>query len=140
MEGYELKSDEESEVTAQLEAARSFEEIQRALSAAYMSISGFDDGEGAISLLQSASGELEKISEKVVGMSELSQRLSGILIDLDDIGSEVSKNLNDDYSPENVTLLENRKSDLLLLKRRYSMNIWVFCCSVVEVHPWSVVI
>ncbi len=123
VDSYKLKPDEESEVTAQLEAARNFEEVQSALSSAYVSISGFDDGEGAVSLLRGASSELEKISEKIDGMNELSQRLSGIIIDLEDIGSEVSKNLNDDYSPENVSLFENRKSDLLLLKRRYRMEI-----------------
>ena len=88
-----------------------------------MIISGYDEGESALSLLQNASNELEKISETVEGIGELSQRLSGILIDLEDIGSEVSKNINDEYSPENVSLLENRKSDLLLLKRRYRMEI-----------------
>ena len=123
VDSYDLKPDEDIDVAAQLEAARSFEEVQDALSSAYMNISGFDDGEGALSLLRAALGELDKISEKVNGVGELSQRLSGILIDLEDIGNEVSKNLNDDYSPENITLLENRKSDLLLLKRRYKMEI-----------------
>ncbi|MBD5104959.1 MAG: DNA repair protein RecN [Ruminococcaceae bacterium] len=123
IESYDLKQGEEAEVSAQLEAARSFEEIQKALSSAYAGISGYDEGESAISLLQSASSELEKISDKVEGIGELSQRLSGILIDLEDIGSEVSKNINDEYSPENVSMLENRKSDLLLLKRRYRMEI-----------------
>ena len=123
VDSYDLKPDEDIDVAAQLEAARSFEEVQDALSSAYMNISGFDDGEGALSLLRAALGKLDKISEKVNGVGELSQRLSGILIDLEDIGNEVSKNLNDDYSPENITLLENRKSDLLLLKRRYKMEI-----------------
>lgn len=122
VEGYDLKPDEEAEVTNSLEAARNYETIQKALLVAYMNISGGDE-ESAVSLLQNASGELEKISENVEGLAELSARLSGILIDLEDIGSEVSKNLNDDYSPENVSLLENRKSDLLLLKRRYRMEI-----------------
>lgn len=122
VEGYDLKPDEEAEVTNSLEAARNYETIQKALLVAYMNISGGDE-ESAVSLLQNASGELEKISENVKGLAELSARLSGILIDLEDIGSEVSKNLNDDYSPENVSLLENRKSDLLLLKRRYRMEI-----------------
>lgn len=122
VEGYDLKPDEEAEVTNSLEAARNYETVQKALLVAYMNISGGDE-ESAVSLLQNASGELEKISENVEGLAELSARLSGILIDLEDIGSEVSKNLNDDYSPENVSLLENRKSDLLLLKRRYRMEI-----------------
>ena len=122
VEGYDLKPDEEAEVTNSLEAARNYETVQKALLVAYMNISGGDE-ESAVSLLQNASGELEKISENVEVLAELSARLSGILIDLEDIGSEVSKNLNDDYSPENVSLLENRKSDLLLLKRRYRMEI-----------------
>lgn len=123
VESYDLKPDEETEVTNSLETARNYEAVQKALSRAYMNISGGDEGESAVSLLQSASGELEKISGNVEGLTELSGRLSGILIDLEDIGSEVSKNLNDDYSPENVSYLENRKSDLLLLKRRYRMEI-----------------
>lgn len=123
VEGYDLKTDEEAEVTSSLETARNYEAVQKALSRAYMNISGGDEGESAVSLLQSALGQLDKISGNVEGMTDLSARLSGILIDLEDIGSEVSKNLNDDYSPENVSYLENRKSDLLLLKRRYRMEI-----------------
>lgn len=123
VESYDLKTDEEAEVTSRLEMARNYETVQKALSKAYMNISGNDDGESAVSLLGSASGELEKISGNVEGLTELSERLSGILIDLEDIGSEVSKKINDDYSPENVSYLENRKSDLLLLKRRYRMEI-----------------
>lgn len=123
VESYDLKLDEENEVTAQLEAARNYEEIQGSLSSAYMNISGYDEGESSVSLLQNALRDLDKISEKVDGIGELSQRLSGIIIDLEDIGSEVSKNLNDEYSPENLSILENRKSDLLMLKRRYRMEI-----------------
>lgn len=123
VESYKLKSGEDAEVSKQLEAARNYEATQKALSSAYMSISGYDGGDSAVSMIRSASHDLSGISDIVSGIDELSQRLSGILIDLEDIGTEISKNLNDEYSPENVVLLENRMSDLLLLKRRYRMEI-----------------
>lgn len=123
VESYKLKSGEDAEVFKQLEAARNYEATQKALSSAYMSISGYDGGDSAVSMIRSASHDLSGISDAVSGIDELSQRLSGILIDLEDIGTEISKNLNDEYSPENVFLLENRMSDLLLLKRRYRMEI-----------------
>lgn len=123
VESYKLKSGEDEEVLKQLEAARNYEATQKALSSAYMSISGYDGGDSAVNLIRNAAHELNGISKNVDNIEELSQRLSGILIDLEDIGTEISKKMNDEYSPENVILLENRMSDLLLLKRRYRMEI-----------------
>ena len=53
VEGYDLKPDEEAEVTNSLEAARNYETVQKALLVAYMNISGGDE-ESAVSLLQNA--------------------------------------------------------------------------------------
>lgn len=122
VESFKLKPGEEAEVSKKLEAARSFEHIQNALSAAYANISGFDDG-GAVNMIRDASLELNKISGVVKGMDELSNRLSGLLIDLQDIGSELSRYLSDEYYSESLPELEARMSDILLLKRRYKLEI-----------------
>ena len=122
VESFKLKPGEETETANKLEAARSFEHIQNALSAAYANINGFDDGTGAVSMIRDADLELNKIAGTVKGMEELSGRLSGLLIDLEDIGSEISRYLSDEYYSESLPELEARMSDILLLKRRYRME------------------
>ena len=124
--GYELYAGEEQAVTERLEKARSFESVQKALSQAYGSLCGYDDESSAVSLIQNALNNLGKISDPDNDTDEygkLSKRLSEAIIEIDDIGSEISKNISDEYSSENISLLENRLSDLLLLKRRYRREI-----------------
>ena len=123
IESFRLKPGEEAEVAKKLEAARNLEHIQNALTAAYAGINGYDDGGGAVNMIQEASLELNKISGTVKGVDELSTRLSGLLIDLQDIGSEISRYLNDEYYSESLPELEARMSDILLLKRRYRTEI-----------------
>ena len=122
VESFKLKQGEEAETAQKLEAARSFEHIQNALSAAYANINGYDEV-GAVNMIRDASLELNKISGTVKGMDELSNRLSGLLIELQDIGSEISRYLSDEYYTESLPELEARMSDILLLKRRYKMEI-----------------
>lgn len=124
--GYELYSGEEKDVAEKLEKARTFESVQKALSQAYGSLCGYDDESSAVSLIQNALNNLGKISDPDNDGDEygkLSKRLSEAIIEIDDIGSEISKNISDEYSSENLSLLENRLSDLLLLKRRYRRDI-----------------
>ena len=123
VESFKLKPGEEAEVAKKLEAARSLEHIQNALSAAYANINGYDDGTSAVNMIRDASLELNKISGTVNGVDELSSRLSGLLIDLEDIGSEISRYLSDEYYSESLPELEARMSDILLLKRRYKLDI-----------------
>lgn len=124
--GYNLYAGEEKEVSERLEKARSFESLQKALSQAYGSLCGYDDESSAASLIQNALNNLDKISNPDNDEDEynkLSKRLSEVAIEIADIGSEISKNISDEYSSENISLLENRLSDLLLLKRRYRTDI-----------------
>lgn len=122
--GYGLKAGEEKEVAEKLERARSFEAYQRALSEAYGAINGYDEGSSAVSLLRNACNSLGKIApdDEEDKMNQLLQRLRGALIEIEDIGSELSGAVSDEYSPEGLSELENRLSDILLLKRRYKME------------------
>ena len=124
--GFNLYAGEEKDVSDRLEKARSFESVQKALSQAYSCLCGYDDESSAVSLIQNALNSLDKISNPNNDSNEygkLSKRLSEAIIEIDDIGSEISKNISDEYSSENISLLENRLSDLLLLKRRYRADI-----------------
>ena len=123
---FNLYEGEEKEVSERLEKARSFESVQNALSEAYGSLCGYDDESSAASFVRNALNNLEKISQSDVEDDEygkLSKRLSEAVIEIEDIGSEISKNISDEYSSENISLLENRLSDLLMLKRRYRTDI-----------------
>lgn len=125
IEGYGLKVGEEKEVSDRLERARGFEAYQRALTEAYGCINGYDEGNSSVSLLRSACvslGKIAKEDDEADEMSLLLQRLKGALIEIEDIGSELSGAINDEYSAESLTELENRLSDILLLKRRYRME------------------
>ena len=123
---FNLYEGEEKEVSERLEKARSFESVPKALSEAYGSLCGYDDESSAASLVRNALNNLEKISQSDVEDDEygkLSKRLSEAVIEIEDIGSEISKNISDEYSSENISMLENRLSDLLMLKRRYRTDI-----------------
>lgn len=125
VEGYGLKLGEEKEVADRLERARGFEAYQRALTEAYGNINGYDEGRSSLSLLRSACSSLGKIAKEDDEADEISallQRLKGALIEIEDIGSELSGKINDEYGAESLTELENRISDILLLKRRYRME------------------
>lgn len=125
VEGYKIKAGEEKEVSERLEKARGFEAFQRAVSEAYDSICGYDEGNSAISLLRNAVKELSRIvraDDEKDDMAQLLQRLNTILIDAEDIGSELAHFISDEYSRESLSELETRMSDLLLLKRRYRMD------------------
>ncbi len=135
--GFNLYAGEEKEVSERLEKARSFESVQKALSEAYGSLCGYDDESSAASLVRNALNNLEKISQSDVEDDEygkLSKRLSEAVIEIEDIGSEISKNISDEYSSENISLLENRLSDLLMLKRRYRTDIDRL---ILELEDWK---
>lgn len=134
---FNLYAGEEKEVSKRLEKARSFESVQKALSEAYGSLCGYDDESSAASLVRNALNNLEKISQSDVEDDEygkLSKRLSEAVIEIEDIGSEISKNISDEYSSENISLLENRLSDLLMLKRRYRTDIDRL---ILELEDWK---
>lgn len=118
---------EEKEVSEKLEKARSFESFQKALTQAYGCLCGYDEESSASSLINKALSNIDSISDKDNREKDeyavLSKRLSEALIEIEDIGSEISKNISDEYSLENIAYLEERLSDLLLLKRRYRTDI-----------------
>jgi len=119
-----LKKGDEAVISEKLVRARSFEQINNALLIAQNAISGDSDGgSGALDLLGSATNSLRGISEFIPQCGALSERLSGLMIELEDIGSEVSNNIPDGEVEDELPLLEEKMSDILRLKRRYAAEL-----------------
>lgn len=119
-----LKKGDEAVISEKLVRARSFEQINNALLIAQNAISGDSDGgSGALDLLGSATNSLKGISEFIPQCGALSERLSGLMIELEDIGSEVSNNIPDGEAEDELPLLEEKMSDILRLKRRYAAEL-----------------
>lgn len=119
-----LKKGDEAVISEKLVRARSFEQINNSLLIAQNAISGDSDGgSGALDLLGSATNSLRGISEFIPQCGALSERLSGLMIELEDIGSEVSNNIPDGEAEDELPLLEEKMSDILRLKRRYAAEL-----------------
>ena len=117
-----FKEGEEAEIEQRLSEARNFEEIQRALSTAYGCIEGGDEEAGALGLSEKACNEMGKMSSYVNGCEELRQRLESVIVELDDIKSEISSKMSDGEQYP-LAFLEERMSDILRAKRKYGMEI-----------------
>ena len=124
-----FREGEEAEIEQRLSEARNFEEIQRALSTAYGCIEGNDEEAGALSLSERACNEMGKMSSYVKGCEELRQRLESVIVELDDIKSEISSKMSDGEQYP-LAFLEERMSDILRAKRKYGMEI----DSLIEQH------
>lgn len=119
-----LKKGDEAVISEKLVRARSFEQINNALLIAQNAISGDSDGgSGALDLLGSATNSLKGISEFIPQCGALSERLSGLMIELEDIGSEISNSIPDGEAEDELPLLEEKMSDILRLKRRYAAEL-----------------
>ena len=123
VESYKFVKGEADEIEKSLNKARSFEHTQRSLRLAYMNITGADDGNGAINSLRIARDELRKALDDGENKNELSVRLDSLLIELDDIKTEISAEMSDSFNPQELARLEERMSDILRIQRKYSMTL-----------------
>lgn len=117
-----FREGEEAEIEQRLTEARNFEEIQTSLAIAYNCIEGSDDEAGALSLSERTCNEMGKLSDYVNGCEELRQRLESVIVELDDIKSEISSKMSDGEQYP-LAYLEERMSDILRAKRKYGMDI-----------------
>lgn len=119
-----LKKGDEAEISEKLTRARSFEQLNNALITAQNAINGDGEGEsGAIDMLGAATDSLRSISSLMPDCTVLCERLSGLMIELEDIGGEVAGYIPDPDSENDLPLLEEKMSDILRLKRRYNAEL-----------------
>ncbi len=121
VEKLKLKKGQESEIIEQLNKARNFEEISSSLISAQVCISGDENGEnGASDMISNAISSISKVTEYIPECSVLYERLSAVLIDIQDIGGELSEYIPEGDSEQQLLVLEEKMSEILRLKRKYS--------------------
>lgn len=119
VENLKLKKGQEAEISEKLNKARNFEEINKALSFAQTGLTGDENGDnGASDLISKSINSLLKISDFIPECNVLSDRLSEILIEIQDISGEISSNIPDGDSDQ-LSVLEEKMSEILRLKRKY---------------------
>ena len=120
---YKFKTGEEEQVERELSAVRNAEAIQNGLATVYACLNGSEDANGAVNALLICKQEIAQLS-KYIDCAELKERFDSVYIELDDIKSEVSSFLSDNTdNSRKLTYLEERMSDILRIKRKYSMEI-----------------
>lgn len=118
-----LKKGCETVITEKLNRARNIEEINRALMGTLSAISGDEETSGITDMLSVSMEKLNGISEFIPECNGLSKRISDLLIELEDIGGEVSRLLPDSDEEEDLSSLEEKMSGILLLKRKYNKEL-----------------
>lgn len=121
IEKLKLKKGQENEISEQLNKARNYEEINNALITAQAALVGDENGEnGSSDMISTAISSISHISDYIPSCTALSERLSGILIEIQDIGGEISSYIPDNDSEQQLSVLEEKMSEIIRLKRKYT--------------------
>ena len=125
LDRYNFSADEESVLKQKIEELRNIEYISENLYSANTAISGDDETEGAYSLLERSRDLVASLTDTIPELDNLSERISDILVNLEDIREEIAERIPDD--DEDTTRLlgmyEERLSVILRLKRKYSADL-----------------
>ena len=122
----DISENEDEAIEAEYKIAQSSEEICTALNEAYSFIKGIDDSDvpGAIELISNACDNMSSFSDTVESMKILSERLENIRVELDDIASEISSEIDKiDIDGERYAYLSERLNDLNRIKKKYGPEL-----------------
>lgn len=122
VDNLKLKKGQEAEIAEQLTKARNFEEINKSLILSQTALTGDENGDnGAFDLVSSSLNFLNRISDFVPKCSSLSERLANVLIEIQDISSEIGNSIPECDSTQ-LSVLEEKMSEILRLKRKHSAD------------------
>ena len=125
LDRYDFSADEESVLKQKIEELRNIEYISENLYSANIAISGDDETEGAYGLLERSRDLVASLTDTIPELDSLSERISDILVNLEDIREEIAERIPDD-DEDTARLLgmyEERLSVILRLKRKYSADL-----------------
>ena len=125
LDRYDFSADEESVLKQKIEELRNIEYISENLYSANTAISGDDETEGAYGLLERSRDLVASLTDTIPELDSLSERISDILVNLEDIREEIAERIPDD-DEDTARLLgmyEERLSVILRLKRKYSADL-----------------
>lgn len=125
LDRYNFSSDEEETIKQKLEQLRNAEYISENLYNAQTAISGDDDTDGAYSLLEHCRDSVLSLSDTIPELEKLSDRISDMLIELEDIREEIAQRIPDDDEDTAgmLSVYEERLSVILRLRRKYGAEL-----------------
>lgn len=120
LESAEITVGETESLKKRRELIENSERIAGALGSAYAMISGGEEFDGALSLLERCSAGISEISSLYPECAALVDRINGLVYELEDISSEVrSLNEDNEFSPYELDEIENRLEILNKIRRKY---------------------
>lgn len=125
LDRYNFSADEEETIKQKLEQLRNAEYISENLYNAQTAISGDDDTDGAYSLLEHCRDSVLSLSDTIPELEKLSERISDMLIELEDIREEIVQRIPDDDEDTAgmLSVYEERLSVILGLRRKYGAEL-----------------
>lgn len=125
LDRYNFSADEEETIKQKLEQLRNAEYISENLYNAQTAISGDDDTDGAYSLLEHCRDSVLSLSDTIPELEKLSDRISDMLIELEDIREEIVQRIPDDDEDTAgmLSVYEERLSVILRLRRKYGAEL-----------------
>lgn len=125
LDRYNFSADEEETIKQKLEQLRNAEYISENLYNAQTAISGDDDTDGAYSLLEHCRDSVLSLSDTIPELEKLSERISDMLIELEDIREEIVQRMPDDDEDTAgmLSVYEERLSVILRLRRKYGAEL-----------------
>lgn len=125
LDRYNFSADEEETVKQKIEELRNAEYISENLYNAQTAISGDDDTDGAYSMLEHCKNSVSSLSETIPELDKLAERISDMLVELEDIREEIVQRIPDEDEDTTGMLgvLEERLSVILRLQRKYGTDL-----------------
>jgi len=119
-----LYDGEEEELLSRRKIIRNAEKLTSLLSSCRGLLSGDENSEGAISMLEEASADLSGAGEMIESLDALAQKVEGFTYELEEISREVIDTLNSlEFDPRELDDIEERIDLINQLKRKYGSNI-----------------
>lgn len=125
LDRYNFSADEEETVKQKIEELRNAEYISENLYNAQTAISGDDDTDGAYSMLEHCKNSVSSLSDTIPELDKLSERISDMLVELEDIREEIVQRIpdEDEDTAGMLGVLEERLSVILRLQRKYGTDL-----------------
>lgn len=125
LDRYNFSADEEETVKQKIEELRNAEYISENLYNAQTAISGDDDTDGAYSMLEHCKNSVSSLSETIPELDKLAERISDMLVELEDIREEIVQRIpdEDEDTAGMLGVLEERLSVILRLQRKYGTEL-----------------
>lgn len=125
LDRYNFSADEEETVEQKIEELRNAEYISENLYNAQTAISGDDDTDGAYSMLEHCKNSVSSLSDTIPELDKLAERISDMLVELEDIREEIVQRIpdEDEDTAGMLGVLEERLSVILRLQRKYGTDL-----------------